>query len=62
MTSKETIASWKWRITKSGHNQRSFCALLGITEASLSQYISEKMRPSLDTFDKIEGKLQDLGV
>lgn len=62
MTTKETISTWKWRIIKAGYSQKTFCEMLGITEGALSQYMNERKKPTLDTFDKIEAKLIELGV
>jgi transcriptional regulator with XRE-family HTH domain len=58
----ENIKTWDWRVKKSGHTARDFCLKIGISNATFSLYVNEKIKPSLDTYDKIESALRDLGV
>lgn len=56
------VASWRWRITKAGFNIKGFCPLVGLKAGQMSGYLNGKVTPSIDTFEKIEGKLKELGV
>lgn len=62
MLAKETIKTWKWRITKAGLSQQEFAKQVSIAPSILSQYITGNATPLIDRFDEIEGKLQELGV
>jgi len=59
---REIIASWRWRITKAGLKIKDFCALIDLKPGQMSGYLSGEVTPSIDTFEKIEGKLKELGV
>ena len=59
---REIITSWRWRITKAGLKIKDFCALIYLKPGQMSGYLSGEVTPSIDTFEKIEGKLKELGV
>ena len=61
---QEAVKSWKWRIHKAGFRIGEFCDALDppMQPQQLSRYMSGKISPSLSVFDRIEGKLKDLGV
>lgn len=61
-TTQEAVRSWKWRIHKAGLRIGEFCNQIDMQPQQLSRYMSGKICPTLDTFDRIEGKLKDLGV
>jgi transcriptional regulator with XRE-family HTH domain len=61
-TASGKIATWKERMTKAGHTQKSFCELVSVTPDLMSRYINNKTKPSINTYDKIEEKLRELGV
>lgn len=56
------ISSWRWRITKAGLKIKEFCPLIDLKAEQMSGYLNGKVTPSIDTFEKIEGKLKELGV
>ena len=57
------IASWAWRIKKTGKTQGEFAALLdGVNASQLSLYIKEHHVPTLAKYETIENKLRELGV
>tara|TARA_R110000851_G_scaffold311291_1_gene471411 strand:+ start:383 stop:571 length:189 start_codon:yes stop_codon:yes gene_type:complete len=62
MTAKETVKSWKWRIPKAGFNQTNFSEAHKLGRSNLNDYINGRVNPTIDTFDKIEGILTELGV
>lgn len=64
LSARETIQTWKWRIVKAGHSQKSFLALDGvnIAQSLFSDYLNGKKDPSIERFDLIENKLKSLGV
>jgi len=59
---REIISSWRWRITKAGLKIKEFCALIDLKPGQMSGYLGGDVTPSIDTFEKIEGKLKELGV
>ena len=62
MNASETVATWRWRIVKSGVQARDIAAALGIDPSLFSSYCSGRITPSLERFDLIEDKLKSLGV
>lgn len=63
-STQAVVKSWKWRIHKAGFRIGEFCETLDppMIQTQLSRYMSGKISPSLSVFDRIEGKLRDLGV
>jgi len=62
MTNEETIKTWRWRIVKAGFKISEFAATIGVQPARMTGYMSGKVRPRSDIFDKIEGKLKEHDV
>lgn len=60
MILEETIKTWQWRIKRVGHTQKTFCSTIQVSTSAMSQYINLKKDPSMKSFNKIEGKLQEL--
>lgn len=60
LRARDIIASWRWRIVKANHTIKSFCALIDLNPSQMSEYLQGNVSPSVDTFDKIEGKLLEL--
>lgn len=54
---------WATRIVHSKYeNWSSFCDAVDIPQPMLSQYVSGKLRPRIDHFEKVESILKELGV
>lgn len=58
----ETVKSWKWRITKAELKVYEFCEKIDMHPQQFSRYLTGDINPSMETFDKVEGKLKELGV
>lgn len=56
----DIINTWHWRIERVGHSAKSFAALIGITNSSLSHYKNGAQKPREDQYETIEGKLREL--
>jgi transcriptional regulator with XRE-family HTH domain len=55
----DTIKTWKWRIVRADHTMQSFCELVKVNPSLMSQYISGQIKPSIERYDLIEGKLRE---
>lgn len=60
LRARDIITSWRWRIVKTNHTIKSFCSLIDLNPSQMSEYLKGNVSPSVDTFDKIEGKLLEL--
>jgi transcriptional regulator with XRE-family HTH domain len=58
MNFDETIKSWNWRIVRGWHTHLAFCKEVGISQGTLSRYISGRIIPKLHRFEYVEKKLK----
>lgn len=57
---KEIIETWVPRLRKLKIRQYKFAELADVHPAQLSQYVSERVTPTIASFEKIENKIHEL--
>ena len=62
MNTVEKVQTWKWRITKAGFTIAHFADEIEIARPQFYTYINGQHLPTLQTYDKVEAKLKELGV